>query len=96
MFAIEVNHATGRSDWEAIGRAGTQFENQAAVIEFKHVPKARAAALGVMDWTDPPAEAVEQVEAYAASLLRRYPALSITRHVVCSVSATEHRLRTLG
>jgi len=96
MFAIEVNHTTGRSDWEAIGRVGTPFESQAAVIEFKHVPKARAAALGVMDWTEPPAEAVEQVEAYAASLLRRYPELTITRHVACSVSATEHHFWTVG
>ena len=96
MFAIEVNHTTGRSDWEAIGRAGTPFENQAAVIEFKHYPKARATKLGVMDWTEPPAEAVEQVEAYAASLLRRYPALTISRHVACSVSATEHRFWTVG
>jgi len=96
MFAIEVNHVTGRSDWEAIGRAGTPFENQAAVIEFKHVPKARATALGVMDWTEPPAEAVEQVEAYAESLLRRYPALTISRHIACSVSATEHRFWTVG
>jgi len=96
MFAIEVNHTTGRSDWEAIGRAGTPFENQAAVIEFKHVPKARAAALGVMDWAEPPAEAVEQVEAYAESLLRRYPALTISRHIACSVSATEHRFWTVG
>lgn len=90
MFAIEVNHASGRSDWEAIGRAGTVFENQAALIEFKHYPKAKAAKLGVMGWTEPPAEAVEQVDAYAADLLRRYPDLTITRHVACTVSPAEH------
>jgi len=91
MFAIEVNHATGRSDWEAIGRAGTPFENQAALIEFKHYPKDKAARLGVMDWSAPPAEAVEQVSAYAADLLRRYPGLTITRHVACTISPTLHR-----
>ena len=71
MFAIEVNHASGRSDWEAIGRAGTVFENQAVLIEFKHYPKEKAARLGVMDWTEPPAEALEQVNAYAADLVHR-------------------------
>jgi hypothetical protein len=96
MFAIEVNHASGRSDWEAIGRAGTPFENRAAIIEFKHYPREKAARLGVMDWTEPPAEAVEQVNAYAADLLRRYPELTITRHVACTISATDHRFFTLG
>ena len=91
MFAIEVNHAGGRSDWEAIGRAGTVFENQAVLIEFKHYSKEKAARLGVKDWTEPPAEAVEQVNAYAADLLRRYPDLIITRHVVCTISAAEFR-----
>jgi len=96
MFAIEVNHSSGRSDWEAIGRAGTQFENQAAVIEFKHYPKAKAAKLGVKNWTEPPVEAVEQVNAYADDLRRRYPELTITRHVACTISGTTHRFWTVG
>ncbi|HAS82737.1 MAG TPA: hypothetical protein DCS43_08725, partial [Verrucomicrobia bacterium] len=91
MFAIEVNHASGRSDWEAIGRAGSLFENQAVLIEFKHYSKESAAKLGVKDWTEPPAEAVEQVNAYAADLRRRYPELTITRHVVCTLGAAEFR-----
>jgi len=95
MFAIEVNHASGRSDWEAIGRAGTPFENQAAIIEFKHYPKEKAITLGVKDWTAPPAEAVEQVNAYADDLLRRYPELTITRHVACTIGAIEHRFFTV-
>ncbi|HAS81435.1 MAG TPA: hypothetical protein DCS43_01845, partial [Verrucomicrobia bacterium] len=90
MFAIEVNHATGRSDWEAIGRAGTVFENQAALIEFKHYPKEKASRLGIMAWSEPPAEAIEQVTAYAADLLRRYPDLTITRHIACTISPAEH------
>ena len=91
MFAIEVNHATGRSDWEAIGRAGTPFENQAVIIEFKHYPREKAVKLGVEDWTEPPAEAVEQVNAYAEDLRRRYPELAISRHVVCTISGAAHR-----
>jgi len=96
MFAIEVNHATGRSDWEAIGRAGTPFERQAALIEFKHYSKDKAAQLGVADWTEPPREAVEQVQAYADDLRRRYPELVISHHVVCTISATQHRFFSVG
>jgi len=90
MFAIEVNHASGRSDWEAIGRAGTPFENQAAIIEFKHYSSAKADKLGVKSWTEPPAEAVEQVMSYAGDLQRRYPELTISRHVVCTISAADY------
>jgi hypothetical protein len=96
MFAIEVNHASGRSDWEALGRAGTPFENQAVIIEFKHYTKAQAAKLGVLDWSEPPADAVEQVCAYADDLGRRYTELKITRHVVCTISGGGHRFFSLG
>jgi hypothetical protein len=91
MFAIEVNRASGRSDWEAIGRPGTPFENQAALIEFKHYPQSKAATLGVLDWTEPPPDAVEQLNAYAADLQRDYPDLTLTRHVVCTIGAAQHR-----
>jgi hypothetical protein len=95
MFAIEVNHPGGRSDWEAIGRAGTPFENCAALIEFKHYPKDKAAKLGLKDWTEPPADAVEQVDAYAADLRRRYPGLAIARHVACTTGSADFRFFNL-
>ena len=63
--------------------------------EFKHYPKEKAARLGVMDWTEPPAEALGQVNAYAADLLRRYPDLRITRHVACTISSAEFRFFAL-
>lgn len=94
-FAIEVNRASGRSDWEAIGRDKTPFENQAAIIEFKHYPRAKADQLGVAGWTAPPTDAVEQVTAYAADLKRDYPELTISRHVVCTIGAADYRFFTL-
>ena len=96
MFAIEVNRASGRSDWEAIGRDGTPFKNQAAIIEFKHYSNAKAAKLGVKSWTEPPAEAVEQVTSYAGDLQRRYPELTISRHVVCTISAADYSFFTVA
>jgi hypothetical protein len=96
MFAIEVNRASGRSDWEAIGRAGTPFENQAAIIEFKHYAKDAAVRQGVAGWTEPPAETVEQVSAYAADLNRSYPELTISRHVICTIGAADYRFFTVS
>jgi hypothetical protein len=95
MFAIEVNRGSGRSDWEAIGRAGTPFAKQVAIIEFKHYSQEQATRLGVAQWTAPPDEAVEQVTAYASDLLRCYPEGTTTRHVVCTISGTGHRFFTI-
>lgn len=58
-------------------------------------PGEKAARLGVESWTEPPAEAVEQVTAYAADLRHRYHELSITRHVACTISATGFRFFSL-
>ncbi len=91
MIAIEVNHPSGRSDWEAVGRAGTPFEHQAAMIEFKHFSRADGERLGVAAWSEPRAEDVEQVNAYADDLQRRYPELTVERHVVYTVGAQAYR-----
>jgi hypothetical protein len=95
MFAIEVNHATGRSDWEAIGRAGTPFENQAELIEFKHFPLKEGKRLGVERWTEPRPADVEQIDQYARDLQRRYPELTIRRHVVYTLGAKKFRFFSL-
>jgi hypothetical protein len=94
-FAIEVNRHSGRSDWEAIGRAGTTFENQAAIIEFKHFSRQQAEQLGVADWTAPRAEDVAQVSAYADDLKHQFPELTIQCHVLYTISATGYRFFTI-
>ena len=96
MFAIEVNHPSGRSDWEAIGRAGTPFENQSFMIEFKHFPRAEGERLGVSDWSEPKEEDVAQVTGYADDLKRRYPELAIRRHVLYTAGAAAYRFFTLN
>jgi hypothetical protein len=95
MFAIEVNHPAGRSDWEAIGRPHTTFENQALLIEFKHFPRAEGERLGVLGWAAPHAEEVAQVSSYAADLQRRYPRLTVRRHIVYTVTSAGYRFFTL-
>ena len=95
IFAIEVNHPGGRSDWEAIGRPHTAFEHQALLIEFKHFPRAEGERLGVLGWQAPRPEEVTQVTGYAADLKHRYPRLTVRRHVVYTVACAGFRFFTL-
>jgi len=95
IFAIEVNHPEGRSDWEAIGRPHTTFENQALLLEFKHFSRAVGEQQRILEWTAPSAEDIAQVTGYAADLKRRYPRLTVRRHVVYTVACAGFRFFTL-
>ena len=95
IFAIEVNHPAGRSDFEAVGRAGTGFENRAFLVEFKHFAKADGERQGIAALRAPLAEDVAQVTGYAADLARKYPGLAVRRHVVYTVGAQAYRFFTL-
>ena len=90
VFAIEVNRPTGRSDWEAIGRPHTQFEDQALLIEFKHFSRDEGERLGVLAWTEARPEDIAQVTGYADDVKRRHPQLTVRRHVVYTVSCEGH------
>ncbi len=96
VFSIEVNHPSGRSDWEAMGRPDRDFRNQALLIEFKHFSREEADRLGVADWAAPRDEDVEQIGAYAADIHARYPAYAIRRHVVYTISHTGFRFFNLS
>ena len=86
VFAIEVNHPTGRSDWEAMGRPHTQFEDQALLIEFKHFTRPEGERLGVLQWTEARPEEIAQVTGYATDLKQEYPKLAVRRNVVYTVA----------
>jgi hypothetical protein len=89
-FSIEVNHHTGRSDFEGIGRAGTAFENSAVVMEFKHFPKSKSKS--IMAMTEPFADDIKQVAGYSEDLQRKYPKLKIEKHLVYTIGAEGYRL----
>jgi len=91
VFSIEVNHPSGRSDWEAIGRPEKGFENQAILIEFKHFSRAEAKRLDVLNWKSPQQEDIEQVTGYADDMQAKYPALTILRHVCYTISCENFR-----
>jgi len=96
VFSIEVNHPSGRSDWEAMGRPEKGFRNQALLIEFKHFSVEEAKRLGVTDWTEPLPEDVEQVSAYANDISVRYPEYAVRRHAVYTISHTGFRFFTIA
>ena len=90
-FAIEVNRPSGRSDFEAIGRAGSAFEGQGWVIEFKHFTVEQARRLGVKEWTEPRPEDAEQVRSYRNDVLAVFPELKLECHVFYTLSSRGYR-----
>ena len=91
-FAIEVNRPSGRSDYEAMGRAGSAFEGTGYVVEFKHFSMEKARALSVENWKEARAEDAEQVRAYARDMQAMYPQLLVVKcAVVYTVSSREFR-----
>ena len=65
------------------------------MIEFKHFPRAEGERLGVLGWDRPPSGRSRQVTGYAADLQRRYPRLTVRRHVVYTVACAGFRFFTL-
>ncbi len=98
--AIEVNHPSGRSDFEALSRPEGPDPRRAVVVEFKHYAQAAMkAAFGKTlereeDFAalEPPSEAVEQVRRYAADLAARHPDHTVLKYVVCTFSPKGYRL----
>jgi hypothetical protein len=95
-LGIEVNSHGGRCDWQAVGRRGTAFEGQACVIEFKHFTRKEGERQGVLKLAAPLPADREQVERYAADLLRVHPELTIVRAVAYTVAGTGGRLVVLA
>ncbi len=88
--AIESNLPSGRADFVAVPHPGTSHRT-AAVIEFKYFRTAEAERLGVLGWTEPPAEAKAQADRYAADLHAIYPDYAVESHVVCIAGSKGYR-----
>ena len=89
MFAIEVNLPSGRSDWQAVGRPGSKFDNLAFLIEFKHFPEKDKKK--ILAKKKPDKEDIEQVSGYAGDLMKQFPWLTINRHVCYTVGHSGFR-----
>ncbi|MBK8803944.1 MAG: AAA family ATPase [Fibrobacteres bacterium] len=79
-FGIEVNHASGRADWEMLGRPETEYRNQKWIVEFKHFPNSSGKTPS--DFTVPDPQAVAQAEGYKRDTLAQFPQYQV-RTAVC-------------
>ncbi len=81
LVTIEKELPSGRADFVAIPRLDSS-STEATVIEFKYYKNEEAARKGVLDWTEPPADAVEQVEKYRKDLQAIHPNYNFSSHIV--------------
>ncbi len=97
---IEVNHASGRSDLEAVGRPNGPDPDRAVVVEFKYYTQTAMKTVfgqvldekGIAECPEPPADAAEQVSRYAADLAARHPGKTVEKYVACYFSSRGYRL----
>ncbi len=88
--AAEANLPGGRADFVATPHPRSSHRT-VAVIEFKYFRNAEAEKLGVLDWTEPPAEVKVQADRYAADLRAIYPDYAVESHVVCIAGSKGYR-----
>ena len=79
-FGIEVNHPSGRSDWEMLGKFHTQYANQMWLIEFKYFTRSDSSK-----WSQkinaPQQSDIDQVNRYAQDILNKFPNYHIRKYV---------------
>ncbi len=88
--SIESNLPSGQADFIAVPRPGTDYRT-ATVIEFKYYKNDDAKKLGVLDWTEPPAEVLDQAVRYAKDVQAIYPDYEVQHHVVCIAGSKGYR-----
>ncbi len=81
LVTIEKVLPSGKADFVAIPRLESS-SREATVIEFKYYKNEDAVKKGVLNWTTPPTDVVEQVERYKKDLQVMYPNYNFTSHVI--------------
>ena len=102
-FGVEVNHPSGRSDFEMLGKPDSVFAREKFVVEFKYTPVREEATCRWLQLPAPLQADVAQVTAYAADIKREFPnspcaaTLSISwggRDIGCSRWMPSYSLRS--
>ncbi len=88
-FGIEVNHPSGRSDWEMLGRPESEYRNRKWIVEFKHFPKSSGVRLEEITTPDP--QDVAQAERYERDTLAQFPQYEVRTAVCVTVGNTGFR-----
>ena len=85
-FSIERNLPSGRLDFWMTGKASTIRHNDDRIIEFKYFKSPEAAKVEAA--TEPDAESVQQVKAYAKDINAMFPK-HVVRTYVCYICANK-------
>lgn len=88
-FGIEVNHPSGRSDWEMLGRPESEYRNRKWIVEFKHYPKSSGKTLEEITAPDP--QDVAQAQGYKRDTLAQFPSYDVRAAVCVTVGNTGFR-----
>ena len=81
-FGVEVNHPSGRSDWEMLGKPDSPFANTKFLLEFKYTPMKDEHKSNLLQLEAPLPEDVAQVTRYAEDIHREFPQFTIHRYIV--------------
>lgn len=79
-FALGQNNFAGRSDFEMIGIAGTDYYKDDRIVEFKYYRSKEAEKM--LKLTEPLPEQVEQVKKYAEDTKRKFPNYNVRTYIV--------------
>jgi hypothetical protein len=94
-FGVEVNHPSGRSDWEMLGKPDSRFANLKFLVEFKYAPVKEEACCRWLDMPEPLPADVQQVTRYAEDILREFPQFCVRRYLIYIVGRKGYRVFAL-
>jgi len=81
-FGVEVNHPSGRSDWEMLGKPDSAFANRKFLLEFKYAPMTDERKARLLQLEAPLPEDVAQLKGYAEDIHREFPQFTMRKYVV--------------
>ena len=85
-FGIEVNHPSGRSDWEMLGKFHTKYKHQKYLIEFKYFSNVEGTKLKILTLDKARPQDIEKVRGYVQDICNQFPYFKIKSYVVYIVS----------
>ena len=92
-FGVEVNHPSGRSDWEMLGKPDSAYANLKFLLEFKYTPvKDEAQIAHWLQLSAPLPEDVAQITRYAEDIHREFPQFTVQQYIVYIVGRKGYRL----
>ena len=87
-FGVEINHPSGRSDWEMLGKPDSSYANTKFLLEFKYTSMKDAHKAHWLQLGAPRPEDVAQVRRYAEDIHREFPLFTIHKYIVYIVGRT--------